>query len=118
MMIAPDQSQATAAATNWLALVDAGQYEQSWHEASGLFRERVTQAQWTSQAKAVREPLGIVQSRAIQAAQSATSLPGTPDGDYVVLQFRATFAHKANAIETVAVMTEDGAWRAAGYFIK
>jgi hypothetical protein len=117
-MTVADQWQATAAATNWLALVDDGKYDQSWNEASKLFRERVTQAQWASEAKTVREPLGIVHSRAAQAAQFVTSLPGVPDGDYAVLQFRSKFAHNANAIETVTVMIQDGAWRAAGYFIK
>jgi hypothetical protein len=112
------QWQATAAATNWLALVDNGKYEQSWNEASKLFRERVTRARWASEAKTVREPFGVVQSRAAQAAQFVTSLPGVPDGDYVVLKFRSKFAHKANAIETVTVMMQDGAWKAAGYFIK
>ena len=78
----------------------------------------MTQARWASEAKAVREPLGVNQSRAVQATQFATSLPRVPDGDYVVLQFHSKFAHKANAIETVTLMMQHGAWKAAGYFIK
>jgi hypothetical protein len=113
-----DQGYITAAATNGLALVDDGNYEQSWNEASSLFRTRVTQARWASEAKAVRDPLGGVQSRAVQATQFSSSLPGAPDGDYVVLKFNSKFAHKAHAIETVTLLLQDGTWKAAGYFIK
>jgi Protein of unknown function (DUF4019) len=59
-MTVADKWQAAAADTNWPTLIDDGKYEQSSNEASRLFRERVTQAQWARQAKAVREPLGAV----------------------------------------------------------
>ncbi len=48
-----------------------------------------------------------------------SSLPGAPDGNYVVIQFKTTFEHKAQAVETVTPMLEnDGVWRVTGYFIK
>lgn len=118
MAAADTSKQATDAATNWLALIDAGKYEQSWSEASKLFQEHVTQAQWATQAKAAREPLGAVVSRATPAVRLATSLPGVPDGQYAILQFHSKYAHKANAVETVTMMMQDGSWKAAGYFIK
>jgi hypothetical protein len=39
------------------------------------------------------------------------SLPGVPDGQYAVLQFNFKFAHKANAVETVTMMRQDGMWK-------
>jgi hypothetical protein len=36
MTTGADQGHITVAATNWLALVDDGNYEQSWNEASTL----------------------------------------------------------------------------------
>lgn len=110
--------QVMDAAKNWLALVDGGQYGQSWSEASSLFRGHVTQRQWASEIKAVRAPLGAVQSRAAPTVRFATSLPGVPDGHYAILQFHCKFARKADAIETVTMMMDDGAWKLAGYFIK
>jgi hypothetical protein len=48
-----------------------------------------------------------------------TSLPGAPDGDYVVIRFATSFEKKKSAIETVTPMRErNGTWRVSGYYIK
>jgi hypothetical protein len=117
-MAADESKEAADAAANWLALIDAGHYGQSWQRAGKFFRERVTQAQWASQAKSAREPLGSLQSRTMSAVRFASSLPGAPDGRYAIVQFHSQFAHKASAVETVTLMMEDGTWKAVGYFIK
>jgi Protein of unknown function (DUF4019) len=110
--------EATDAARSWLALIDAGRYDRSWNDASSLFREHVTQAQWAAEAKAAREPLGAVESRGAPTVRLATSLPGAPDGQYAILQFHSRFAHKADAVEIVTMMMDDGTWKSAGYFIR
>jgi hypothetical protein len=47
------------------------------------------------------------------------SLPGAPDGEYVVIQFKTAFENKKFAIETVTPMLDgDGKWRVSGYFIR
>jgi hypothetical protein len=47
------------------------------------------------------------------------SLPGVPDGKYVVLEFDTSFENKKTAVETVTPMQEsDGTFRVSGYFIK
>jgi hypothetical protein len=117
-MAADESKEAADAATNWVALIDAGRYQQSWQQAGELFRERVTQTQWASEAKSAREPFGSLQSRTMSAVRFASSLPGVPDGRYAIVQFHSQFAHKASAVETVTLMMEDGTWKAAGYFIK
>ena len=44
---------------------------------------------------------------------------GAPDGEYVVIQFSASFAHKKSALETITPMLEkDGKWRVSGYYMK
>ena len=48
-----------------------------------------------------------------------TSLPGAPDGEYVVIQFDTSFTNKKVAVETVTPMKdEDGIWRVSGYYVK
>jgi len=47
-----------------------------------------------------------------------TSLPGAPDGQYVVLRFETSFDNKAKAIETVTPMLDDGTWRVSGYYVQ
>ena len=67
----------------------------------------------------VRKPLGELVSRKLKSATFAKSLPGAPDGEYVVLQFDASFENKKEAIETVTPVREkDGKWKVSGYFIK
>jgi len=113
------EDAAVAAATSWLALVDEGRYGESWEEAAGLFRAAVPKDQWQRQLAAVRRPLGSLEGRTVSTAEHVTSLPGAPDGDYVVITFRSSFEHKAEAVETVTPMLEDdGVWRVSGYFIR
>lgn len=107
------------AARAWLKLIDDANYSQSWSEASSLFRGAVPRDRWTQQVAAVRGPLGAVESRKLNSEKNLTSLPGAPDGLYVVIEYNTTFAHKKSAVETLALQTDtDGHWRVSGYFIR
>ena len=111
--------EAIAAAEVWLELVDREQYKASWDEAASYFRGAVSQEQWLSSMQAVRKPLGNKLSRNLKSQQYYTSLPGAPDGEYVVIQFNTSFEHKSSAVETVTPMKDqDGKWRVSGYYIK
>ncbi len=115
----PKMGKAAVAAEKWLALVDGGNYAESWTEAAGYFKNAVTQAKWEQSLTAVRKPLGKLISRKINNRTYTTSLPGAPDGEYVVIQFETSFANKKSALETVTSMLDkDGKWRVAGDFIK
>lgn len=110
---------AKKSATAWLALVDGGKYAASWDEAASMFKGAVTRTTWEGAMHGVREPLGAVKSRTLKSAKYATSLPGAPDGEYVVIQFDTVFANKAQAVETITPMLDkDGKWRVSGYYIK
>jgi hypothetical protein len=113
------EKAAQAAAEAWLSLVDAGSYGQSWTGAADLFKKRVDQGTWEKTLEGVRGPLGKMQSRTVRSARYATSLPGAPDGEYVVVQFDTSFEKKSAGVETVTPMIDlDGRWRVSGYFIK
>ena len=122
LVLASESSAEKAAqqsAQTWLALVDGGKYGQSWSEAAQLFKQAVTQSQWESAARGAREPLGKLQSRKLQSAEYRRSLPGAPDGEYVVIQYATSFENKKSAIETVTPMKDkDGVWRVSGYIIR
>ncbi len=112
-------AQAQVAAKSWLALTDSAKYGQSWDAAASLFKGAVTKADWEKAIRAVRAPLGAVKARKVKSATFTRTLPGAPDGEYVVIQFESQFENKAAAIETVTPMHDkDGAWRVSGYFIK
>jgi hypothetical protein len=106
-------------AEKWLGLVDSGKYTESWTEASELFKNSITQEQWKRTVEAVRKPLGKIITRKLSTKTYTTSLPGVPDGEYVVIQFNTSFENKKSAIETITPMKDkDGKWRVSGYYIK
>jgi hypothetical protein len=115
----PADPAAQESAKSWLALIDAGKYPASWDAAGSIFKKRITKDNWAAAVKGARTPFGALKSRTLKSATPATTLPGAPDGDYVVLQFDASFEHKEAAVETVTAMRDtDKAWHIAGYFIK
>ena len=84
-----------------------------------MFKDHVTKDQWQSMIAAARDPFGKVLSRKLKSTKYATTLPGAPDGQYVVIQYETSFEHKQSAIETITPMLDrDGKWRVSGYFIK
>lgn len=105
-------------AGKWLALVDGRQYLESWERTANLFRQQVNAEQWQQAMTAARAPMGDMISRQLLSADYRTSLPGAPDGEYVVLQFRTSFKNKKNAIETVTPMLEADGWRVSGYYLR
>ena len=115
----PQTQDAVSAAQKWLALIDRGNYSETWNEASAIFRGAVTEPGWENSMNTFRQPLGDLISRKLKSAQLMMELPGAPDGRYVVMQFETSFANKKSTIETVTFMLgKDGQWKSAGYFIK
>jgi hypothetical protein len=115
----PPEELAQAAAEAWLKLVDAAEYEDSWDEAAELFQGAVTKKGWKQAAAGVRQPLGKLVSRKVKSRTYAESLPGAPDGKYVVIQFDTVFEKKATGVETVTPMLDpDGVWRVSGYYVR
>jgi hypothetical protein len=113
------ETAATESANHWLALVDAGDYATSWDLTAPLFKNFVSKDQWAKMLEGTRAPLGNVISRKVKSAVYKSSLPGAPDGRYVVIQFESSFEHKKSAIETVTPsLGDDGRWRVYGYFIR
>jgi hypothetical protein len=107
------------ASMKWLDLVDNGKYQESYNQSSAYFRSVVLKKDWVRMIDAVRDPLGKVISRNFKSSQYTNSLPGAPDGEYVVIQFDTSFVNKKTAIETVTPMKDDdGQWRVSGYYIK
>jgi len=114
-----DQGAAVAAAQAWLANIDKGNYGQGWKLAASYLKANVQQKDFTRQLTGARKPLGQLVSRKVLSKQELTSVPGGPDGHYVVIQFDSVFSEKKSAVETVTPMLEkDGKWRVSGYFIK
>jgi len=113
------EKAAVAVAEKWLTLIDEGNYKKSWKQAADYFKSAVSQEQWVQSLQAVRQPLGKIISRKVKDATYLTTMPGAPDGEYVVIRFDTSFQNKKSAVETVTPMLDkDGRWRVSGYYIK
>lgn len=116
---AEDVEAAASAALDWLAVLDTGDYGDSWDAAAGLIQEGITRDQWTSglgQARGQFEPFGV---RTRINAEYTTELPNAPAGEYVVLQYRSEVSGDRTVVETVVPMKqEDGSWKVSGYFVR
>ncbi len=100
-------------ARDWLALVDAGRWDQSWNATGKAFKDLNTSAKWAEVSQSVRPPLGAAVSREMLSRES---VPTPPHGNEIV-KFRTSFANKPDALETVALVHEGGQWRVVGYWI-
>lgn len=110
---------ASAAEQQWLRQIDAGDYQAAYESAAKIMRDAATEQQFAQAMRNARAPLGDLRSRQPQDAKPTTTLPGAPDGHYVVAHYQSAFAKKASAVETVvASQGEDGSWRVSGYFIR
>ena len=120
---------AVGAAEEWLALVDAGNSEESWQHAASLFKygissERffisgISNQQWRSSVKEVQASLGKVALRRLKSKRYTEELPWEPDGEYVVIEYETSFERQMNRTEVVILIKErDGVWRVCRYKFK
>ena len=112
------EKAALASATAWLALADEGKYSETWDQAAEYFKNALNKDQWIASLKGGRSPLGKAISRKLKSKMYTKTLPGAPDGEYVVIMYDTKFENKESAVETVTPMLDkDGKWRVAGYYI-
>jgi hypothetical protein len=115
----PSTKAAQMSVEAWLSLIDNQSYAASWDAAASLFRNAITQEEWQASVQKARAALGQVKSRTLKSAMATTTLPGAPDGEYMVFQFNTSLEQKSAAVETVtAIREKDGTWHVGGYFIK
>ncbi|HZQ60782.1 MAG TPA: DUF4019 domain-containing protein [Casimicrobiaceae bacterium] len=115
----PREIEVQNAARQWLALTDKLDAEGAWKAAGEKFRNNISAADWAKALPTYREPFGAVQQRAAISTSFRNDLPGAPDGQYALLQFRTAFAKKSEGHESVTLELEsDGKWRVIGYFIR
>ncbi|MEI6645609.1 MAG: DUF4019 domain-containing protein [bacterium] len=115
----PAETAAIDAAKAWLSLVDGEKYAESWDQSAQYFKGAVQKGQWVQVMQSGRKPFGKNISRELKSKSYRTALPGAPDGEYVIIQFNASFENKKVALETITPMLDkDGQWRVSGYYMK
>jgi hypothetical protein len=115
----PRESTVGAAARDWLALIDKGDYDASWKAAGAKFRAAMSTQQWGTAVGGVRAPLGSVKQRSSVRTAFTREFQGVPEGDYALVNYRTSFEKRDDSDETVTLEREsDGQWRVIGYFIR
>ena len=117
--IAKLKMAATAAAYNWLVLIDESDFQNCWLQASEVLKNTITMDEWLPSLISMRKPLGIALSRKLSRHELTRSLDGDFDKKQAVITFSSSFENKANAKETLQVALEpDGRWRVSGYYVE
>ena len=107
-----------SAAEAFLSLIDEGNYQQSWTEASSWIRTHLDAAQWEAHVGNYRRPLGKVSSRSLSTVEFHDSLEEMPSGSYAFVFFDSVREGNRTAKEMVGLMLEeDSSWRVIGYQI-
>ncbi len=105
-------------AKQWLTLVDDQNYAEAYKQMGGVARGKASAEEFAGSVGGVRVPLGAMSSRALKDVKLAKTLPAMRDGQYAIVRYDSTFAHKAAAVESVTLISENGGWSVIGYFIK
>jgi hypothetical protein len=117
VLAGPPEDEAAAIGQKWLSLLDDQKYEESWKQASNMFRGEVTQERWVAALKQSREPLGSFIARTTARVDFTKVLRGAPDGDYAIIHYTTNFKNKSDVTERLTLVKEDGKWLMSAYAI-
>jgi hypothetical protein len=107
---------ARTAAEEWLGLVDAGRFEESWEAAAPTLQEGVSREGWIDQGRRARRRLAPLRSRQFEAAQYRDSTAQIPGGQpVVVLQYAAEYDIGTTREAVITTKTDSAGWKVAGY---
>jgi hypothetical protein len=115
------EQAASAAAEQWLARNDAGDYAGTWDMGSIEFRGSIRKEVWEAAQTNSYRQLGKPDRRELIAAKYTTSTlalgPGFMQGDYVLIQYRRPF-HSGTVLETLVMKRNGDDWRPAQYTLR
>lgn len=117
MAATPADDEVAAIGQKWLSLLDDQKYQESWSQASAMFRSEVTEEQWLAALKRSRDPLGSFVSRTTARVDFTKSLRGAPDGDYAIIHFTTSFKNKSDVTERLTLVKDNGKWQMSAYAI-
>ena len=105
-----------AAAESFFELRDAGSLQQAWWEGSEILHQTTRMDRWMEDMRIQSELMGDLVKRSLRSRVQRSTMPGLPDGEYVILLYDVSFEHKKAGLE-ILVMLHDasGDWRLVSY---
>jgi hypothetical protein len=113
-----EERAAERQALGFLGYLDHGRYADSYAYTGMLIRTQLDRDAYAKQLEKARAGVGALLSRELIDASYSTTVPGAPEGQYVVLHYGASFANRQQAEETLTLAFAKGYWRVSGYYIK
>ena len=103
----------------WVDKMDAGQIAEGWDAAAAVLQEAKPKDVFVEAVGAARTPLGAKKNRVLSRVEYASALPGAPEGEFVLIEYKTAFENKEDGIEMVITMLDwDGTWKVAGYDVR
>jgi len=106
-----------AESDQWLALVDAGDYNKAYDGLAASTKKELARAQFVESTQKLRDYVGKLQMRKFKSVEFATNPPGPPDGQYSAVQYETSFENRP-VTEAVAFRLEDGKWGVIWYYMR
>lgn len=122
--VADRELAAREAADRWLVLIDGGQYNAALDAAAPSFRKSIKREEWNDGLKQVRAPMGAVKKRTLKRLFATYLLPDAPEGDYMVVTYRTTFADRVEPRDEIIILANEkdagseAEWLVLSYFIE
>lgn len=111
------ESEARSTASQWLAMLDDGDYDEAFEWEAQDFRMSRTQAQFVRFMQARRAPFGKSLGRNFIGAANIHRFVGVPEGNYESILFKTAFENKAETAERVILVKQSAGWRVIDYRI-
>jgi hypothetical protein len=96
-------------AEDWLNLIYAGRFDESWNQLSKGLQRRYTKENWAEMMRSSLTGLGTVTSRKLRMNYSLGA------AGLVTLDFEVTFAKSPLKTETVVLDSSEGEWHIFSY---
>src|SRR6476620_10167967 len=93
------ETEAQKAAEEFLSVIDAGRFGESWNMTGGYMQRGVSAEMWQRKLESMRKPLGAVVSRKLKSSTLEKTTLQVPGTEYFKLQFETSFKNKERAVE-------------------
>ncbi len=117
----PDKNKieaASAAATEFLTMVDAGKYADSWQISAAYLKKQIPQQDWQTKLSKIRESFGPLVERQLEDASFTAPAEDLPDSEFILLEYATQFKLKQMTEVVTVLQDTDNSWRVVGYFIQ
>lgn len=108
----------SAAATEFLTMVDTGHYADSWQICDAFLQQQIALNAWEAKLTQIRSALGPLVERELDDANFTAPADQLPNQDVILLEYKSQFESKSITEVVTLVQGKDNRWRVVGYFIQ